>query len=88
MRIHSENPEESKRFVCTTCNNRFTRRHDLHRHGATIHGDRMPSSSISGKRRTRRKPSSTRHHPRDLIWLSSGSSHESGPIAGVLGHHS
>jgi len=43
----THNKEESKRFRCSTCGKRFTRRHDRERHRQSKHGKQMPSSSSS-----------------------------------------
>ena len=45
--IGTHDKERSKRFGCSTCQSRFSRKHDLHRHRVTMHGDRMSSSSVS-----------------------------------------
>ena len=43
--------DASKRFVCCTCDSRFSRKHDLHRHREALHTDRTSyASSVSGRR--------------------------------------
>lgn len=45
--IETHNKERSKPFGCSVCRRRFSRKHDLHRHRTTMHGDTTSSSSVS-----------------------------------------
>jgi len=47
--VRTHNKEESKCFGCKICGRQFTRKHDLRRHRATLHGEQTSSSSsVSG----------------------------------------
>lgn len=48
--VKTHNKEDSDLFGCEICGRQLTRKHDLSRHYEKVHGDRMPSSSVSNHR--------------------------------------